>query len=117
MMTKALRISIWASGRMLSGRSRRASRSNRPRLALDLGTMHDAPRGWIERVAPVHGAAIIPQHEIADPPDMLPRKFSPRHMAPQLVQQGFGFGKLEPRKVSVAAAAEIQHAPPGVGMS
>src|SRR5262245_17000563 len=81
----------WENGRARCPRSR----LSRPRLALELGAMHDAPRGRIERVAPMHGAAIIPQHEIADSPDVLPGKFSPRHIAPQLVQQGFGLRKFE----------------------
>src|ERR1700730_11301130 len=75
----------------------------RPRFALDLGAMHDAPRTGVERVAPVHGAAIVPQHQIADAPHVLPGELRPRHVAPQLIEQGFGGRELQPGDVGVAA--------------
>src|SRR5207342_507469 len=62
----------------------------RPLLALDLGAVHDPPALRIERVAPVHGAAIVPQHETADTPDMLPGEFRPIDEAPQFVEQRLG---------------------------
>src|SRR4029077_5140850 len=80
----------------------------RPRFALDLGAVHDAPRIGVERIAPMHGAAIVPQHQIADAPHVLPGKFRPRHIAPQLVKQSFGRREVKPGDIGVAAAAEIE---------
>src|SRR5262249_61449556 len=70
--------------------------SGGPQLAFDLGAMHDPPAAGIECVAPVHGAAIVPQHEIADAPDLLPGEFRPIDEAPELVEQRLGFRELEP---------------------
>src|SRR5262245_41305768 len=54
--------------------------------ALDLGAVHDAARIRVERIAPVHGAAIIPHDEIADAPDVLPCKFRSINETPKLVE-------------------------------
>src|SRR5450755_1780709 len=51
--------------------------SRRRQFALDLGAMHDAALLGIEGVAAVHGAAVVPQHEVADAPDMLPGELRP----------------------------------------
>ena len=66
--------------------------------------------------APVHGAAVIPQHEVADPPDMLPGKFWACDQIPQLIEQRLGLRKLEACEIRIAPAAEIEHEPPGVGV-
>jgi hypothetical protein len=55
-------------------------------LALDLGAVHDAARIRVERIAPMHGAAIIPHDEIADSPDVLPCKFWLINETPKLVE-------------------------------
>src|SRR6516162_6284172 len=55
-------------------------------LALDLGAVHDAARIRVECVASVHGAAIIPHDEIADAPNVLPRKFRSINKTPKLVE-------------------------------
>src|SRR5690348_8080914 len=64
--------------------------SGRPQLALDLGAVHDSPAVRVKGIAPVHGASIVPQNEIADPPDVLPGEFPPIDDAPQLVEQRLG---------------------------
>ena len=51
--------------------------SDRPRVAFDLGAMHNPPAIWVKGVAPMHRAAIVPQNEIANAPDMLPNEFWP----------------------------------------
>ena len=51
--------------------------SDRPRVAFDLGAMYNPSAIWVKGVAPVHGAAIVPQNEIANAPDMLPSEFWP----------------------------------------
>ncbi len=64
----------------------------------------------------MHGAAIVPQYEIADAPNVLPRKFRPIDEAPELVEQRLGLRKLKPDQIRVAAAPEIEHAPASVRM-
>jgi hypothetical protein len=34
--------------------------------------VHDPPRRGIEGIAAMHGAAVIPKHQIADPPNGMP---------------------------------------------
>ena len=67
--------------------------------------MHDPTRIRLERIAPVHGAAIVPQEEIANAPDMLPSEFGAIHETPELTDQRLRFCKLEPDQISVAAAS------------
>src|SRR5258706_12008094 len=43
-------------------------------LSLDLGAVHDAPGARVERVAAVHDAAVVPEHQVADPPLVAPRQ-------------------------------------------
>ena len=64
----------------------------------------------------MHGAAVVPQHEIADAPVVLPCELRMLDEAPEFVEQRFGFGEFESHQIGVAPAAEIEHAPPGVGM-
>src|ERR1044071_3834128 len=42
------------------------------RLADDLGAVHQPARALVKGVAAVHDAAIVPHHEIADPPLLVP---------------------------------------------
>src|SRR5207302_11171937 len=56
--------------------------SGRPVLA-NLRPVHDAARALVERVAPVHGAAIVPDEEIAGAPAMRHREFGARRMRPE----------------------------------
>src|SRR5581483_11143134 len=65
------RVAVWAMRRSALG----AAGLGRPRVALDLSAMHDAPAVRVEGIAPVHGAAVVPQNEVADAPDMLPGEF------------------------------------------
>ena len=39
--------------------------SDRPRVAFDLGAMHNPSAIWVKGVAAMHRAAIVPQNEIA----------------------------------------------------
>src|ERR1051325_6594020 len=77
----------------------------RRNLALDLGAMHDAPRRVIERVAPMHGGAVVPQQEIADAPAMLIAQIRPLDMRPERIEQGVGFGGRKPFDIRIAAGA------------
>jgi hypothetical protein len=54
--------------------------------------MHDATRLGIEGIAPVHGCAVIPKHEITHrPPVAIDRAF---YICPDLIEQALRFGKL-----------------------
>jgi solute carrier family 13 (sodium-dependent dicarboxylate transporter), member 2/3/5 len=77
-------------------------------LSLDLGAVHDAPRSRIERVAPVHDAAVVPQDEIASAPLVTPGQRIDGRRLPDAVEHRVGLVErpsLEPR---VAASPEIQ---------
>src|SRR5260370_21734658 len=89
---------------------------SRAQAAFDLGAMHDAPYGVVEGIAPMHGATIVPHHESADLPDMLPLELRTIDEAPELIEQGLGLRQFEPHQIGVAAAAEIKHLAPRVGM-
>src|SRR5581483_10825527 len=92
-----------------------ASRRRR-RRTLDLRAMHDAARRGIEGVAAVHGGAVIPEHDVARAPAMRPDILWPAGTSPELVEERLRLRKLEAGDIGVAAAAEIEIAPPGVGM-
>src|SRR5215813_4845371 len=86
------------------------NRSDRPRVALDLGAVHDATAVGIEGITPMHGAAIVPQHQIAYAPDVLPAELRSVNDAPQFIEQRLRLGKLESDEIRIAAATEIEHA-------
>src|SRR5260370_42426942 len=85
-------------------------------FAFHLRGMDDAARILIEGVPAMHGAAVIPQNEISRLPYVVPRKFLPRGVSPQLIQKRFGFGKWQPRDVGVAAAAGVEEPSSGFRM-
>ena len=75
--------------------------------ALDLGSMHDPAIASIKRVATVHGATIVPQHEVAFTPTMVPTEFFACAGLPDCVEEPLGFFNLESLDVGVLAPAEI----------
>jgi solute carrier family 13 (sodium-dependent dicarboxylate transporter), member 2/3/5 len=77
-------------------------------LSLDLGAVHDAPRARVERVAPVHDAAVVPEDEISDAPPMAPCQRVRRGEFPDAVEQGVGLVQRQPFEPCIAAASEIQ---------
>src|SRR5947209_15356159 len=87
--------------------------SGRPLLTLDLSAVHDAPAVAVERIAPMHGTAIVPKNEVADAPGVLPGKAGIVHETPQLVEQRFRLRKRKAYEIGIAAAAEVKHAPAG----
>jgi hypothetical protein len=86
----------------------RTAFSSRVGFALDLGTVHDTPRGGVEGIATVHRTAVVPQNEIANPPFIVPSQLIAGRVSPNLVEQHFGLGEREPVDVGVAAATEIE---------
>src|SRR6185436_531219 len=98
---------------------RGAARPHRqPELAagLDLRAVHQAPRRRVERVAAVQGAAVVPDHHVADAPLMAEDELRLRGVGPELVEQRLALGELESLDVAVAPPAEEQHLAPGLGM-
>src|SRR6185503_4435453 len=87
----------------------KVARSRRwPRIPLDLGAVHDASGGRIERVPAMHGAAIVPQDEITHGPADSPSQFPAAGKGPKPVEQGFGFRESKAFDIGIAAAAEIK---------
>src|SRR6185503_21370428 len=56
-------------------------------ISLDLSAVHHPAGCRVERVAARHRAAIVPKHEIADPPSVSPRELLPCGMGPDFVKQ------------------------------
>ena len=64
----------------------------------------------------MHGAAVVPQDEIAHAPFVVPFELFAVRVHPQLIEQRFGLLKRQSLDVGVAPAPEIQDAPLGFGM-
>jgi hypothetical protein len=86
------------------------------KLSLDLGAVHDAPRSRIERIAPVHDAAVVPQHEIAGAPLVPPGQRLSRRRLPDAVEHRVGLVEGQSFEPRVPAASEIQMPSAGFGM-
>ncbi len=78
------------------------------RFTLDLSPVHNAARAGVERVAPVHGAAIVPQHQVAHLPLVVPGEFFACSDRPQLVEQRFGLRQRQTLNVGISPASEIK---------
>jgi len=77
-------------------------------LSLDLGAVHDAPGARVERVAAVHDAAVVPEHQVADPPLVAPRQGAGGGRLPDAIEQRVGLVERQSLEPRVAAPAEIQ---------
>ena len=77
-------------------------------LSLDLGAVHDAPGARVERVAAVHDAAIVPEHQVADPPLVAPRQGVGGGRLPDAIEQRVGLLQRQSLEPRVAAPAEIE---------
>ena len=77
-------------------------------LALDLRAVHDAPRSGIERVAAVHDAAVVPQHEVAGAPLVAPRQRIGGGHVPDAIEQRVRFVERQPLEPRIAAPSEIE---------
>ena len=56
-------------------------------FAFDLRAVHHATGVRIERVASMHGAAIVPKHQVAHAPLVTPGKFLAGSVRPEFVEQ------------------------------
>src|ERR1700722_12072980 len=66
---------ITSNYRSFSWRRRHNTSRYRTRFALNLRAVHHSTRACIEWIAPVHGAAVVPQDEVADVPFVLPFEY------------------------------------------
>ena len=73
--------------------------------------MHDAARRWIEGIAAMHRAAIVPQHEIADLPPVVPGQARLGRERPQLVEQRFGLRERQVHEMRIPPAAQKERLP------
>ena len=78
--------------------------------------MHAAAAVAGEAVAAMHGAAVVPDDQIADLPPLGPGELVARGMRPELVQQRLALLQRQRRDVGAEAAAEEQRLAPGLGM-
>jgi len=82
-------------------------------LRANLSPVHDAASAGIERVAAVHRAAVVPQHQVAWPPVVPPRQPVIGRVLPDLIQQRVGLLERQAVDVGVAPAPEVQAAAAG----
>src|SRR5579872_550022 len=85
-------------------------------LTLHLRPVHDPAALRIKRVPPVHGAAVVPQHEVADAPHVVPRELVTRGKLPDFIEQSFRLRQPEPFEVCVPPPSKVQALPSRFGM-
>jgi sodium-dependent dicarboxylate transporter 2/3/5 len=86
-------------------------------LSLDLRAVHDTPAAGIERVAAVHDAAVVPEHQVAGAPLVTPRQRGVCGRLPDAIEQRVGLVERQPLEPRVAASPEVEMPPPGFGMN
>src|SRR5215217_3890607 len=74
----------------------------------DLRPQHQAPAVGGKAFAAVDGAAIVPEHHVADAPFLVPGVLGLAGVLPQPVEQGLALGNRQAVNVGVAAAAQEQ---------
>ena len=75
---------------------------------LALRPVHDTPRRRIECIAPVHGAAVVPDQHVTQPPLMAPGEFRLRGVRPYFVEQRFGFLQRQAVDLRIRPPSEIE---------
>src|SRR5216683_6226892 len=76
--------------------------------ALDLGAMHDATRVAVERVAAMHGRAVVPHHKVAQTPRVLIEAARLGDVRPQRLEQGVGLFARQALDIGIAPPSEIE---------
>ncbi len=84
----------------------------RPR-PFDDYTVHNTSRCRIERLAPMHHAAIVPHDDVSETPIVAPDYGLRGRMSPQLVEKRIRFFKGKTDEASIRAAAKIEAIPAG----
>src|SRR4029077_5541956 len=83
------------------------------RLADDLRAVHQPAQALVEGVAAVHYAAIVPHHEIADAPLLVPGEALLGGVRPYRVEQLLALVDREAVDVGAGPAAQEQRLAPG----
>jgi sodium-dependent dicarboxylate transporter 2/3/5 len=86
-------------------------------LSLDLRAVHDAAGPRIERVATVHDAAVVPQHEIAGTPAVAPGLRIGGGRLPDAIEQRVRRVEWQSLQPGVAPSSEIQMLASGFGVN
>src|SRR5579863_216142 len=85
-------------------------------FALDLRAVQNPARSGVEGIAPVHGAAIVPQDDVSHLPLDAPGESILRGERPQIVEQRFRLVPRQPGYAGIASPAQIQSLPSGFRM-
>src|SRR5258705_3084216 len=91
-------------------------RSGARPVRLDLGAMHQATRGRIERVSPVQRAAVVPDQHVSHPPLLAEHVLGSGGVRPEFVEQCFALVQVHSDDGAVAPAAEEQTLAAGLRM-
>src|SRR5262245_19802678 len=75
--------------------------------------MHEAPQALVEGVATMHDATIVPQHEVAGPPLLIPGEALLSGVCPNGIEQLLAVFDREAVDVGAGPAAEEQRLTPG----
>src|SRR5215216_3977617 len=78
------------------------------RLADDLRAVHQAAQALVEGIAAVHDAAIVPQHQVACAPLLVPREVLLGGVCPHRIEQGLALLDRQAMDVGTGTAAEEQ---------
>src|SRR5262249_49881467 len=76
-------------------------------IALDLGAMHQPTCVGIKAIAPVDGASIVPEHEVAGLPDLSPDQLGLRDVPPEQIEQRLAFVELKSLDIGMAAPRQV----------
>jgi hypothetical protein len=94
----------------------KAARQSKRSVALYLRAVHQPPGVRIELVAAMQDAAVVPQHEIAYPPLLIPGQFRTGCVRPKRIEQPLAVFELEAFDAGIAPAPEEQCLAPGHGV-
>ena len=81
---------------------------NRPGAVANLGSVHEAAQRWIQPIALVQCASIIPDDEIALLPLLGPNMRAALDMRPKLIKQRVAFGIRKAHDPGIRSAAEVE---------
>jgi hypothetical protein len=77
-----------------------------PQINFDLRPVHQPPGIWVEFVAAVHDAAVVPQYEVADPPLLVPGQLGAGGVRPQRIEQLLALFECETLNIGVTPTPE-----------
>src|SRR5262249_56267558 len=69
--------------------------------------MHQPTCVGIKAIAPVDGASIVPEHEVAGLPDLSPDQLGLRDVPPEQIEQRLAFVELKSLDIGMAAPRQV----------